>query len=183
MRRTASGTGEWLIVISIERVSWQDPRGVALRAAMDEDMHARYGRPADDPEPQELTDARDRALAVDPSTVLTSILAIDDAGQAVGHIAVRRLRTSIDGAAPTDEVELKRLMVLESARGQRAATSLLTEAEAVGREHGAARLVLQTGDRQPEAVALYEKTGWTRIDIYEPYAAVMPFSLCFAKPL
>ncbi|KQO61237.1 GNAT family N-acetyltransferase [Curtobacterium sp. Leaf261] len=168
-------------MITIERVSWDDPRGVALRTAMDEDMHVRYARPADDPEPQHVTDARDRALAVDPAGVVASILAIDDGGQAVGHVAVRRLRTAIDGAAPTDELEVKRLMVLETARGQRVATTLLDEAEVVAREDGAARLVLQTGDKQPEAVALYGKHGWRRIQNYEPYAAVMPFSLCFAK--
>lgn len=30
-------------MITIERVAWEDPRAVALRAAMDDDMHARYG--------------------------------------------------------------------------------------------------------------------------------------------
>ncbi|MFZ7088961.1 GNAT family N-acetyltransferase [Curtobacterium sp. RRHDQ10] len=170
-------------MITIERVSWDDPRGVALRAAMDEDMHVRYARPADDPEPKDVTDARDRALSVDPDRVVTSILAIDEAGVAVGHIAVRRLRTAIEGAEPTDELELKRLMVLDSARGKGAASALLAESESVGREVGAARLILQTGDKQPEAVALYGKQGWRRIENYEPYAAVMPFSICFAKDL
>lgn len=170
-------------MITIERVSWDDPRGAALRTAMDEDMHVRYARPDDDPEPQHVTDARDRALAVDPARVVTSILAIDEDGVAVGHIAVRRLRTAIEGAAPAEEIELKRLMVLDSARGKGAATALLTESEAVGREVGAARLVLQTGDKQPEAEALYVTRGWRRIANYEPYAAVMPFSRCFAKDL
>jgi GNAT superfamily N-acetyltransferase len=111
---------------------------------------------------------------VDPATVITSILAIDEDGEALGHIAVRRLG---------DEVELKRLIVLEAARGKGAATALLAECERVGREEGAARLILQTGDKQPEAVALYEKTGWTPIPVYEPYAATMPWSFCFEKAL
>ena len=51
------------------------------------------------------------------------------------------------------------------------------------REQGAARVILQTGDKQPEAVALYRKTGWQQIDVYEPYAATMPWSFCFAKAL
>ncbi|SDQ22871.1 Acetyltransferase (GNAT) family protein [Curtobacterium sp. UNCCL20] len=160
-------------MITIERVAWEDPRGVALRARMDEEMHERYGSSNGDEDPA-VTAERNRALAVDPSTVITSLLAVDDAGEALGHIAVRRLG---------DDVELKRLIVLAAARGMGAATALLDESERVGREAGAARLILQTGDKQPEAVALYEKTGWTPIPVYEPYAATMPWSFCFEKAL
>ncbi|WP_260855832.1 GNAT family N-acetyltransferase [Curtobacterium sp. 9128] len=160
-------------MITIERVAWDDPRAVELRARMDEEMHERYGAAPRDEDPA-VTAERDRALAVDPSTVITSLLAVDEDGAAVGHIAVRRLG---------DEVELKRLIVLSSARGKGAATALLDECERVGRELGAARLVLQTGDRQPDAVALYRKTGWRAIPVYEPYAATMPWSFCFDKPL
>ena len=160
-------------MITIERVAWEDPRGVALRARMDEEMHERYGSSNGDEDPA-VTAERNRALAVDPSTVITSLLAVDDAGEALGHIAVRRL-----GA----DVELKRLIVLPAARGMGAATALLHESERVGREQGATRLILQTGDKQPEAVALYEKTGWSPIPVYEPYAATMPWSFCFEKAL
>ncbi|MGN8048311.1 GNAT family N-acetyltransferase [Curtobacterium sp. 22159] len=160
-------------MITIERVPWEDPRGVALRARMDDEMHERYGasRPDEDPS---VTAARDRALAVDPATIITSVLAIDEDGEALGHIAVRRLG---------DEIELKRLIVLAAARGKGAATALLAEGEQVAREQGAPRLILQTGDKQPEAVALYRKTGWTPIPVYEPYAETMPWSFCFEKAL
>ncbi|WNY33360.1 GNAT family N-acetyltransferase [Curtobacterium flaccumfaciens] len=73
--------------------------------------------------------------------------------------------------------------MLASARGKGAATALLDECERVGRELGAPRLILQTGDKQPDAVALYRKTGWDQIDVYEPYAATMPWSFCFEKTL
>jgi GNAT superfamily N-acetyltransferase len=163
----------WSIVITIERVLWDDPRAVVLRARMDEEMHERYGSANADEDPA-VTAERDRALSVDPSTVISSVLAIDESGEAVGHIAIRRLR---------DEVELKRLIVLSSARGKGAATKLLDECEQIGREQGAERLILQTGDRQPDAVALYEKTGWRAIPVYEPYLATMPWSFCFDKAL
>ncbi len=42
-------------------------------------------------------------------------------------------------------------------------------------------LRLQTGTRQPEAVALYEREGWTRIDPYPPYPPES--SICFEKIL
>ena len=56
------------------------------------------------------------------------------------------------------------------------------ELERLGRERGAARLVLQTGNRQPEAIALYEKLGYRAIDIYPPYVR-FPASRCFEKVL
>lgn len=162
-------------MITIERVAWDDPRGVALRERMDVEMHERYGaRPGDEPEDPAVAAERDRILTVDPDSVIASLLAVDEHGQALGHIAVRWL----DG-----RVELKRLIVLAAARGQGAATKLLAESEQVAREVGATSVILQTGDRQPEAVALYEKTGWTRIPVYEPYVTTMPFSFCFEKAL
>lgn len=160
-------------MITIERVSWDDPRSVVLRARMDDEMHERYGSSNGDEDPA-ITAERSRALSVDPSTVVTSVLALDESGDAVGHIAIRRLG---------DEVELKRLIVLTSARGKGAATALLDECERIGRELGAPRLILQTGDKQPDAVALYEKTGWNPIPVYAPYAATMPWSFCFEKAL
>ncbi|MCJ1715925.1 GNAT family N-acetyltransferase [Curtobacterium sp. VKM Ac-2922] len=160
-------------MITIERVSWDDPRAVELRARMDEEMHERYGSAQGDEDP-EVTAERTRALAVDPSRVITSLLAVDESGEAVAHIAVRWLG---------DEVELKRLIVLSSARGKGAATALLDACADVGREVGARRLILQTGDKQPDAVALYRKTGWRQIEVYEPYAATMPWSFCFDKAI
>lgn len=104
-------------MITIERVPWEDPRGVALRATMDEEMHERYGdsNPGEAPE---VTAERNRVLSVDPSTVVTSLLAVDEDGTVLGHIAVRRLG---------DEIELKRLIVLAAARGKGAATKQLKD--------------------------------------------------------
>ncbi|MBF4613901.1 GNAT family N-acetyltransferase [Curtobacterium sp. VKM Ac-1376] len=140
---------------------------------MDDEMHERYGSSNAGEDPA-VTAERSRALSVDPATIVTSLLAIDETGEAVGHIAIRRLG---------DEIELKRLIVLASARGKGAATALLDACEQVGRELGVPRLILQTGDKQPDAVALYRKTGWNQIAVYEPYLATMPWSFCFEKAL
>ena len=59
----------------------------------------------------------------------------------------------------------------------------MAELETLARAGGAKRLILQTGDRQPEAVDLYERTGYERIEIYEPYVTAFAFSLCFEKQL
>jgi hypothetical protein len=39
-----------------------------------------------------------------------------------------------------------------------------------------------TGDRQPDAVRLYEREGYTPIPIFPPYEE-LPFSRCFEKVL
>ena len=154
--------------VRIEQVRWDDVRAVELRRLMDLEMHGRYGdRPSADP------DGVARALHVKAADLAATLLALDDDGTALGHVAVRR-----HGA----EWELKRLVVVPQARGRGVATALVEAGVDVAREGGAARMVLQTGDRQPDAVALYEKLGWTPIPIYAPYE-VMPFSLCFEKVL
>ena len=57
---------------------------------------------------------------------------------------------------------------------------VLAAAEQTAQALGAARVVLQTGDRQPDAVRLYEKTGYTPVPVFPPYDE-LPFSLCFAR--
>ncbi|MBE1560939.1 GNAT superfamily N-acetyltransferase [Nonomuraea africana] len=60
------------------------------------------------------------------------------------------------------------------------AVALLEAAEDAAVKAGADRVVLQTGDRQPDAVRLYEREGYTRIPVYPPYHLV-PNSLCYHK--
>lgn len=150
--------------VRIEHASWDDPRAVALRDAMDVEMTARYSsRPSADPE------GVTRALTVDPATVAYTLLAIEADGTPIAHAAVR-----MHG----EEWELKRVVVSEAARGRGVGAALVKTAQALAAEGGARRMILQTGDRQPEAVRLYERLGWTPIPVYPPYD-VMPFSLCF----
>jgi GNAT superfamily N-acetyltransferase len=154
----------------LEHVSWDDPRAVALRQAMDEEMTARYSVPGRAP----LSPAAQKALSVDPSLVRATVLAIDEDGTAIGHAALRVLN---------GELEVKRVIVSGDQRGRGVGKAIMRGLEEVAREQQASRLILQTGDKQPEAVALYERLGWTAIPIYEPYAATMPFSLCYAKDI
>lgn len=152
-----------------ERVDYSDPRAVALRAVMDDELGARYsvdGEPID-----ALTLA---ALAVNPSDVRATVLVIDHDGTPIAHAALRMLR---------GDWEVKRVIVSGDQRGRGVGSALMLELERIARAEGASRLILQTGDRQPEAVALYEKIGYTPIPLYEPYATAIPFSLCFEKSL
>ena len=155
-----------------ERVEYTDPRAVSLRATMDEEMDERYGMSHTDPAELALVMA---ALSVDPETIAATVLAISDGGTPTGHAALR--------PHGEDGWEVKRVIVLSEARGEGVGNGLMTQLEEIARAAGVKRLILQTGDRQPEAVRLYERLGYLPIPVYEPYASVMPQSLCFAKAL
>jgi GNAT superfamily N-acetyltransferase len=76
------------------------------------------------------------------------------------------------------------MYVAPEARGTGVSGALMDWIEQTARKAGAARVILQTGHRQPEAVRLYEREGYTRIPVYEPYASVPQLrSICMAKEL
>lgn len=71
-----------------------------------------------------------------------------------------------DGPAPTlrpGDVELKRMYVVESARGLGYARVMLAELERTAAAAGRLRAVLETGTEQPEAIALYGSSGYVEI--------------------
>ncbi|GLY66993.1 N-acetyltransferase [Amycolatopsis taiwanensis] len=81
-----------------------------------------------------------------------------------------------------DEAEIKRMYVAASARGNGFARALLAELERTAAEAGLARVRLETGQKQPEAIALYESSGYHRIPGFGIYRDE-PDCVCFAKHL
>lgn len=83
---------------------------------------------------------------------------------------------------PFDEksVEIKRMFVREKARGQGLAGEVLKALEDWAKELGYTRTVLETGKRQPEAIRLYQKHDYRRVENFGPYKGIEN-SLCFAK--
>lgn len=163
--------------VRIERVEWGDERAAALRAEMDAEITPRYAELNDKLTPEQLA-ARAEAFVLDPATLHGVYLALDGDGTPLGHAALRRLE--IDG---TVEWELKRLVTVAAARGRGVGTLLIEAVETDAAALGASRIVLQTGVRQPEAIALYEKLGYTPIAAYPPYAGRVPEGVYYAKPL
>lgn len=147
-------------------VDWNDKRAVDLRAEMDAWLVERYR----DAPP--LSPAARAALSVDPQDIVVTIVAVLD-GAAVGHGALRRLGT---------DLEVKRVVVTEAARGRGVSYVLMAGLEQQAHALAATRLLLSTGDRQLEAVHLYEKIGYAETDLYPPYD-VVPWTRCFAKDL
>jgi GNAT superfamily N-acetyltransferase len=95
-------------------------------------------------------------------------------GQPIGCGAVRRTDATV--------AEIKRMYVAPSARGCGVGKRIVVELEAVARELGVRRLVLETGPRQPEAIALYERAGFVEIPLFGEYIGSQ-FSVCMAKEL
>jgi GNAT superfamily N-acetyltransferase len=78
--------------------------------------------------------------------------------------------------------ELKRMYVASGFRGRGLSRILLRALEDSAREAGITRLRLETGHRQPEAIRLYETSGYSRIDKFGVYRHD-PGSTCFGKSL
>jgi GNAT superfamily N-acetyltransferase len=95
-------------------------------------------------------------------------------GEAVACGALRRIHEGVG--------EIKRMYTAPSHRRQGASRAVLAALEREAAALGFQRLQLETGTAQPEAVALYEASGWQRIAPYGAYAW-SPLSVCFAKDL
>jgi putative acetyltransferase len=95
-------------------------------------------------------------------------------GEPVGCGAVRRLDA---GTA-----EVKRMYVTPGTRGRGVGSAILNRLEDECRRLGVGRLVLETGQRQPEALALYARAGFERIPPFGEYLG-SPLSVCMAKEI
>lgn len=79
-------------------------------------------------------------------------------------------------------VEIKRMYVMPDFRGRNIASKILSELENWARSLGAKFTILETGKKQPEAIALYLKSGYKIIPNYGQYANVEN-SVCMKKEL
>ena len=83
-------------------------------------------------------------------------------------------------AIDTNAVEIKRMFVKKKYRGTKTASSILQALEGWASEEGFKKCILETGDRQVEAINFYIKSGYIKIANYGQYAQ-MDNSNCFEK--
>jgi len=81
-----------------------------------------------------------------------------------------------------DTVEIKRMYVLPEYRGKGFASKILAELEIWAKEEGFLCGILETGRKQPEAMALYQKNGYCQIPNYGQYEGIEN-SVCYRKIL
>lgn len=78
--------------------------------------------------------------------------------------------------------EIRRMYVIPAARGRGLSRVLLAALEDEGRQLGYSAVRLETGDRQSEAIRLYQSAGYEPIARFGPYVADER-SVCFEKAL
>jgi len=151
-------------VLSISRGDLGDEDVLALIAELNAELALRYPEPGANHfrlDPDEVAAGRGALL----------IARLD--GAPVGCGAVRLL----DG----DTAEIKRMFTRPAARGGGVGRALLAALESEARALTARRLVLETGTRQQEALALYESHGFARIPPFGEYIATADTSVCMQK--
>ena len=151
--------------VRIVEESWDGASATALRARMDAEVRPRYADLFPDPPRQ--------PAAIDLDDIVATLVAYDG-DEPVGTASLKRTG---------DFAEIKRVFVDASQRRTGLASRLLAQLEDEARSCGFRDLVLQTGLRQPEAIALYVREGWTAIPPFGPYADDTVVSRCFAKPV
>jgi putative acetyltransferase len=145
--------------------SFDSPDVQALVLAQQEEMRGLYEGEAD------IGPTREAAMFVEPEGIF---LVVRDEGRAIACGGICRF----DDA----RAELKRMYVVPEARGRGLGRDVLEALETEARRLGYRAVVLETGDRQPEAMGLYESSGYERIPCYPPYSG-RALSLCFEKVL
>jgi putative acetyltransferase len=139
------------------------PEAAALMAALDSDLSARY--------PGFEIQGIDAATFREAGGVFL-VGRVDTIAVACGA-----LRPMEDGAA-----EVKRMYVSDADRRRGYGRTMLRALEEIAASRGYRIIRLETGGRQPEAIALYESAGYHPIPCYGAHASD-PHSRCFEKNL
>ncbi len=150
----------------IQTRRYDDAEVMALVATVQQEYVLRYGSPD-----EAVVDVEEFA----PPNGLFLVGLLDGVPVATG--GWRRLTDE-----PAGVVEIKRMFVVLAARGRGLARRMLAELERTARAEGATEVVLNTGDRQPEAIALYESSGYKSAAPFGHYACV-PGALFYRKLL
>jgi GNAT superfamily N-acetyltransferase len=147
----------------IEARPYDDPDVIRLVAAVQEEYVQRYGGP---------DAAVVEAGEFEPPNGLFLVGLLDGEPAVTGG-----WRWIDDGVA-----EIKRMYVLAGARRRGLARRILAELEASALAAGARRVVLNTGRQQPEAIALYESSGYLPAEGFGHYACT-PGAIFYGKAL
>lgn len=146
-------------MIAIVPEPFESADAAELMAELQGELNERYGA---DLEP-----------GVKPSTEDVELfLVARENGTALGCGALRSLGEPV--------VEIKRMYVRPGARGRGVGAAILAELEREAIARGFRVVRLETGPLQPEAVRLYERTGYREIPCFGAYAGAVA-SRCFER--
>jgi len=153
-------------MIDVRREALDSPVALRLITALNAELAAEYN------------DATANHFRLDPDEVAPdrgAFLVAWSGSEAIGCGAIRRLD---DRSA-----EIKRMYVAADQRGRGLGRHILAALEAEARRLGVRRVVLETGNRQTRALALYRANGFAEIPAYGEYVNSPATSVCMAKEL
>jgi len=165
MERPTAATPDG-VVVGHEPAAGDGPRWVVAQA--EAELVRRYG----------ALDDGERSLVpamFEPPDGVFLVARGAEAAQPVGGVGVRRHGRALG--------EVKRLWVHPAWRGLGVGRALMDALEETARRLGLDSLELATGDRQPEAVALYESSGWERLHVDEAGRPLPEWFIRFVKRL
>ena len=149
--------------LDLREEPYDAPVSEALIEAVQQEYVERYGGPDESPvQPGEFSPPHGRFLRGDVGTT------------PVAMGGLRRVDPST--------VEIKRMYVVPECRGAGHARTVLARLEAEARALGATRVVLETGLKQPEAMRLYETSGYERVEGFGHYCG-QELSVSYGKRL
>lgn len=151
--------------VLLSPLSFDDHRAARLMTAQQRELRTLYG------DTDERTEPFDPGVLAGEGGVL---LGVEEGGELLACGALKRL--------DPESAEVKRMYAVPEARGRGLGRQILAGLIERGRALGYARLVLETGDRQAEALHLYESAGFRRIPNYGYYVG-MEESLCYGLDL
>jgi putative acetyltransferase len=149
--------------IAVTQVDPRSPLTVALIEELDRYMNQLY--PADSNHLMDL----DALCAPD-----VRFFAAQVDGETVGCAAVKQFH---------DYTEVKRVYISPRARGLGVARRLIEALEKATRDAGLKIMRLETGVYQPEALALFERVGFTRTSSFGDYPKDDPYSVFMERKL
>ncbi|HPG38550.1 MAG TPA: GNAT family N-acetyltransferase [bacterium] len=146
----------------LHRTTNTHPDFLLLMQKLDAEMHARYG---------------ELQLQYNPHNILAEL---DTA--LLGYVEGKPAACGCFKVVDERTVEIKRMYMDRDYRGKGYSIALLQALEAWAAGLGYSRAILETGNKQPEAIGLYKKCGYQIIENYGPYVN-MPNSVCMEKIL
>ena len=145
-------------MLELRAVGYDHPDVAVLVAAVQREYVQRYGD--------------EDATPVDPAEFAPPRGFFTVGYEAGTPVACGGWRSRDDGSGEPlrdGDAEVKRMFVLATHRGRGYARAMLAELERTAAAAGRRRAVLETGTRQPEAMALYAAEGWLPLAHYGQY--------------
>jgi GNAT superfamily N-acetyltransferase len=154
--------------ISVAREDIELPGPRALVCAALDELDRRYGNDSDRAhlDWSELTGPRGSFV----------VARVD--GHLAGGVGLRSILDPADARG-----EIKRLWVRPDLRRAGVAGALMAGIEDEARRLNYRQLYLETGIKQPEAIAFYERIGWTHVESFPPGAFTYPSGVRFTRVL